>query len=107
MSELTRRVLFAVVAAPLGVWILLAGDWPLAALLAAASAIAAWEFFRIARAGGATPLSDVGTALAGLIPLAVHASFLELYTVQPSHAALILLALHPTTIWIRGVAGRP
>lgn len=107
MSELTRRVLFAVVAAPLGIWILLAGDWPLAALLAVASAIAAWEFFRLARAGGATPLSDVGATLAGLVPLAVHASFLELYTVQPSHAALVLLALLAATIWVRGVAGRP
>ena len=107
MSELTRRVLFAVVAAPVGIWVFLAGDWPLAALLAVASAIAAWEFFRIAWAGGATPLSDVGTALAGLVPLAVHASFLELYTVQPTHAAMVLLAVLAATIWIRGVRARP
>lgn len=107
MSELTRRVLFAVIAAPLGIWILLAGDWPLAALLAVVSALAAWEFFRIARAAGATPLADVGTALAGLVPLAVHASFLELYTVQPSHAAVVLLVLLASTIWLRGVTGRP
>jgi phosphatidate cytidylyltransferase len=107
VSELTRRVLFAVVAAPLGIWILLAGDWPLAALLAVASAIAAWEFFRIAWAGGATPLSNVGTALAGLVPLAVHASFLELYTVAPPHAAMALLALLAATIWVRGVRGKP
>ncbi len=107
MSELTRRVLFAVVAAPVGIWIFLAGDWPLAALLAVASSLAAWEFFRIARAGGTTPLSDVGTALAGLVPLAVHAHFLELYTVQPSHAAMVLLAILAATIWLRGVSGRP
>ncbi|MDQ3950522.1 MAG: phosphatidate cytidylyltransferase [Gemmatimonadota bacterium] len=107
MSELTRRVLFAVVAAPLGVWILLAGDWPLAALLAVASALAAWEFFRIARAAGTSPLGDVGTALAGLVPLAVHAHFLELYTVRPSHAAIVFLAILATTIWARGVRGRP
>jgi phosphatidate cytidylyltransferase len=107
VSELTRRVLFAVIAAPLGIWVLLAGDWPLAALLAVASAIAAWEFFRIAWTGGATPLSDVGTALAGLVPLAVHASFLELYTVEPPHAAIVLLALLAATIWVRGVRGKP
>ncbi len=107
MSELTRRVLFAVAAAPFGIWILLAGDWPLAALLAVGSAVAAWEFFRMAAGAGATPLSDVGTVLAGLLPLAVHASFLELYTVQPTHAALGLLALLAATIWVRGVAGRP
>jgi phosphatidate cytidylyltransferase len=107
VSELTRRVLFAVVAAPLGIWIVLAGDWPLAALLAVASALAAWEFFRMARAAGASPLSDVGTAAAGLVPLAVHAHFLELYTLRPSHAAVVLLAILAATIWARGVRGRP
>jgi phosphatidate cytidylyltransferase len=107
VSELTRRVLFAVIAAPLGIWILLAGDWPLAALLAVVSALAAWEFFRIARGAGASPLSDLGTALAGLVPLAVHAHFLELVRVGPSHAAAALLAILATTIWIRGVRGRP
>ncbi len=107
MSELTRRVLFAVVAAPLGISILLAGDWPLAALLAVLSALAAWEFFRIARAAGAEPLADFGTALAGLVPLAVHAHFLELYTVQPVHAAMVLLVVLAATIWLRGVRRRP
>jgi phosphatidate cytidylyltransferase len=107
VSELTRRVLFAVVAAPLGIWILLAGDWPLAALLAVASALAAWEFFRIARAAGASPLGDLGTVLAGLLPLAVHAHFLELVRVRPAHAAIVLLAILATTIWTRGVRGRP
>jgi phosphatidate cytidylyltransferase len=107
VSELTRRVVFAVVAAPVGIWILLAGDWPLAALLAVASALAAWEFFRIARAGGSSPLGDVGTAIAGLIPLAVHAHFLDVYTLRSSHAAFALLALLAATIWARGVRGRP
>jgi phosphatidate cytidylyltransferase len=107
VSELARRVLFAVLAAPLGIWILLAGDWPLAALLAVASSLAAWEFFRMARAAGAAPLADVGTALAGLVPLAVHAHFLELYTVQTTHAAVALLTLLAVTIWTRGVRGRP
>jgi phosphatidate cytidylyltransferase len=107
VSELTRRVLFAVVAAPLGIWILLAGDWPLAALLAVASALAAWEFFRIARAAGSSPIGDLGTALAGLLPLAVHAHFLGLFRIRPSHAAIVLLAILATTIWARGVRGRP
>lgn len=107
MSELTRRVLFAVVAAPLGIWVLLAGDWPLAALLAVASALAAWEFFRIARAAGTSPIGDLGTALAGLVPLAVHAHFLALFRLRPSHAAIVLLVILTTTIWARGVRGRP
>jgi phosphatidate cytidylyltransferase len=107
VSELTRRVLFAVVAAPLGIWVLLAGDWPLAALLAVASALAAWEFFRIARAAGTSPIGDLGTALAGLVPLAVHAHSLALFRLRPSHAAIVLLVILTTTIWARGVRGRP
>jgi phosphatidate cytidylyltransferase len=107
MSELTLRVLFAVVAAPLALWIVLAGGAPLAALLAIVSAIGAWEFYRIARASGARPLADVGIVLAGLAPLAVHASYLGLFTVTPALWALVLLAICGATIWLRGVEGGP
>lgn len=107
MSELARRVLFAVVAAPVGVWVILLGGWPLAAMLAVASALAASEFFRIARVAGSGPFAEVGTALAGVVPLAVHAHFLDVYTVRPPLAALVLLGVLAATIWARGVAGRP
>ncbi|MFI5255890.1 MAG: phosphatidate cytidylyltransferase [Gemmatimonadales bacterium] len=107
MSELALRVLFAVVAAPVALWIVLAGGAPLAALLAIVSAIGAWEFYRIARASGERPLSDVGIALAGLVPLAVHANYLGLFTVRPALAALFLLCVLGATIWLRGVEGRP
>jgi hypothetical protein len=43
MSELALRILFAVVAAPVALWIVLAGGAPLAALLAVVSALGAWE----------------------------------------------------------------
>src|SRR5688500_13326137 len=102
MSELTRRVLFALVAAPLAIAIVFIGDSALAGLLAIASAIAAFEFFRIARAAGHAPLGDVGCALAGLFPLAVHARYLGL--VQPGFAylALVLILLLAVSIWARG-----
>jgi len=107
MSELTLRTLFAVVAAPLALWIVLAGGAPLAALLAVVCAIGAWEFYRIARSAGANPLSDVGIALAGLTPLAIHASYLGLFTVPMSAVALVVLLLLAASIWLRGVGGRP
>jgi phosphatidate cytidylyltransferase len=107
MSELALRILFSVVAAPVALWIVLAGGAPLAALLAVVSAIGAWEFFRIARASGSRPLDDVGIALAGLLPLAVHAHYLGLVAVQPAIAAVIALAILAATIWLRGVEGRP
>lgn len=107
MSELTRRVLFAVVAIPVTVAILLAGGAPLAALLAIASAIAAWEFFRIARAAGHEPLVDLGCALAGLLPLAVHARYLGLLQPRMAYFATVVIVLMSVVIWARWPNGRP
>jgi phosphatidate cytidylyltransferase len=107
MSELTKRVLFSVVAAPFALFIVLAGGAPLAALVAIVSALGAWEFFRIARATGARPLDDVGIALAGLVPLAIHAHYLGVFTVRPALGALVVLLIMGTTIWLRGVDGSP
>jgi phosphatidate cytidylyltransferase len=107
MSELAQRILFAVVAAPVALWIVLAGGAPLAALLAVVSALGAWEFYRIARGAGSNPMADAGIALAGLVPLAIHASYLGLFTVRPTFAALAVLVLLGSTIWLRGVDGRP
>jgi len=107
MSELALRILFSVVAAPLALWIVLAGGAPLAALLAVVSALGAWEFYRIARGAGARPLDDVGIALAGLLPLAVHAHYLGLLEFNPALAAVLVLAILAATIWLRGVEGGP
>ena len=111
-SELALRVAFGVVAAPIAIAIVIYGGAPLAALLAVASALGAWEFFRIARASSQTPFDDVGIALAGLLPLLVHARYLQLY--DPNGrlsaveiAAVVMLALLTLAIWRRGVAGKP
>ena len=107
MNELTKRILFGVPAALIAVVVVFAGGAALAALLAIASALAAWEFFRIARSAGHAPLSDIGCALAGLMPLAVHAW--QLNYVQPRFAylAVVLLLIFTAAIFMRGVAGKP
>jgi phosphatidate cytidylyltransferase len=107
MSELALRIIFSVVAAPVALWVVLVGGAPLAALLAVVSAIGAWEFYRIARAAGSHPLGDVGIAIAGIVPLAIHASYLGLFTVRPAAAALLVLLVLAASIWLRGVEGRP
>lgn len=107
MSELAKRVAFGVVAAPVALAIVLAGGAPLAGLLAIASAIAAWEFFRIARAAGHAPFADLGAALAGIVPLAVHATFLGLLQPRYSYFAAVLLVLLGLSIWARGANGKP
>jgi phosphatidate cytidylyltransferase len=107
VSELTRRVLFGVVAAPIAIIIIFFGGAPLAALLAVASALAAWEFFRIARASGLTPIEDVGIPLAGVVPLFVHARYLRLYELPLSGMAIVVIAILALTIFTRGVTGKP
>ena len=111
-SELARRVAFAVIAVPVGIAIVLYGGAPLAALLAIVSALGAWELFRLARAGGLTPMDDAGIAIAGLLPLLVHARFLRIYDPESalgplSLGALVLLGLMAAAIWARGVNGKP
>ncbi|MEP6990835.1 MAG: phosphatidate cytidylyltransferase [bacterium] len=107
MSELAKRILVAVVAAPLALWIVLVGGAPLAALLAIVCAVGAWEFFRIARGAGARPLDDIGIALAGLGPLVLHAHYLGVFHASPALLALVALLVMGATIWLRGVSGAP
>ena len=66
MSELTRRILFAVIAAPASIAIIYFGDWALAIVLAVLAALAAWELFRMARETGALPLEPAGEVGTGL-----------------------------------------
>ncbi|HVE77993.1 MAG TPA: phosphatidate cytidylyltransferase [Gemmatimonadaceae bacterium] len=115
MSELTLRVLFSVVAAPLALGALYAGDAALAALLAVVAALAAWEFFRLARATGELPVEWFGIPAAGLVPILVHARYLGLLgPTSPGargpglvHAFALGLVVVAVTIWARGVGGRP
>src|SRR5262249_41901498 len=87
--------------------IVLRGGAALAAILAILGALAAWEFFRIARQTGLTPMDDVGIALAGVAPLFVHARYLNLFELSLSAMALIVLAIFTLVIFARGVDGKP
>jgi phosphatidate cytidylyltransferase len=107
VSELTRRVLFAVIAAPASIAIVYLGDWALAILLSVLAALAAWELFRIARETGAYPLDVAGIGLAALIPIAVHAQRLGVYTLSLTAIVAMVLVLFASTIWLRGPQGKP
>jgi phosphatidate cytidylyltransferase len=107
VSELTRRILFAVIAAPASVAIIYFGDWALAIVLAVLAALAAWELFRMARETGALPLEPAGIGLAALLPIAVHAQRLGIYTLSNTAIVTMVLLLFASTIWLRGPAGKP
>jgi phosphatidate cytidylyltransferase len=107
VSELTRRIIFAVIAAPASVAIVYFGDWTLAIVLSVLAALAAWEFFRMARETGATPIEPAGIALAALLPIAVHAERLGVYTLSLTAVIAMILVLFASTIWLRGPSGKP
>ena len=108
MSELTRRVLFSLVAIPVALGAIWYGDWALAALLAIAAALGAHEYFGIARAAGQQPFATAGAALAGLVPIALHARRLGVYSGDLGTIALvILLVIFAASIWRRWPDGKP
>lgn len=107
MSELTRRIIFAVIAAPAGVAVIWFGDWALATMLAILSALGAWELFRFSKETGTRAFEPAGIALAALIPLAAHASRLGVFNVPLTGVVAVVLLLFASTLWFRGVEGRP
>lgn len=107
VNELARRAVVAVIGAPIALGIIWLGGAPLATLAGALAGIAAWEYYRIARDGGSTPMSVVGIVLSAMIPLAVHAQQLGVFAVPLVIWILVPLCVLALTIWTRGVDGKP
>jgi phosphatidate cytidylyltransferase len=107
VNELTRRLLFALVGAPLMLGLIYAGGWILAAAAAAVSAIGAWELLRMQREAGADPMEPASLAIAAAIPLLVHAHYLGVFDMSQATWAFVLIALIASTIWTRGVTQKP
>ena len=108
MSELTRRVLFSIVAAPVALAAIWFGEWALAALLAVAAALAAWEYFGIARAAGHRPFAVPGAAAAGLVPIVLHGIRLGVIRTDVGTIAVVAaLVTFAAAIWKRWPEGRP
>ena len=72
MSNLAKRIVFAVVAIPVVIGVVWVGGWPLAAALAVLGALGAGEVYGLARRQGVEPLVPVGMAAAIGIPLVAH-----------------------------------
>lgn len=107
MSELTLRILSALVAVPVVIATVYLGDAALASLLGVTAALACWELFRMADRTGARPIAWLGIPLAAAVPLAVHGYHLRLFGPPLALAVLVPLVVLGVAIWARGVAGRP
>lgn len=69
MSNLTIRILVALIGIPLMVAIIIAGGWWLALLVALLSAVGAGEIYRMAQRKGIRPHASIGIANAAILPL--------------------------------------
>ena len=107
MSELSKRVLFAVAAIPVVAAAVWYGGAALAALLSVAAALAAWEYGRLAESAGSRPMKVWGVVLAALLPLGAHAVRLGLWVPPLGMVALLAPLLLTVALWTRGVTGRP
>lgn len=107
MSELAKRIAFAVGAIPVVAACVYFGDAPLAILLSIASALGAWEYARLAEAAGARPMGKWTIALAAMVPLAVHALRLGYPVPGPALLAMLVPLLLSIALWTRGSEGRP
>lgn len=107
MSDLAKRIVSALIAAPLALLMIYLGGLPLAAFLAAVSAGCAWEFYRIASASNLDPLAPIGIPLAGAVPLVVYAAGIGLYRPSLDVPAVVMLAILAAVIWARGTTRHP
>ncbi len=94
-------------AVPIVLWTIWIGGAPLAVLIAVASAIASWEFYRLAIGAGNVPLWGHGVILSALVPLFVYARTLGLWVPEISIVMLLVLELLTVALYVRGAEGRP
>ncbi len=109
-SNLTQRVLFAVVAIPAALGVVYWGGWLLVVLVAVVAALGARELYQIARRQGVEPLQRVGLASALALPVLTYLNVLG----RPGLAewgwfagGLWLLVVLAVALWRRGPGERP
>lgn len=107
MSELAKRVVVALIIAPIAVTAAWFGDAALAALLSVVAGVAAWELCRMARGIAIPVLDGVTIALAAAVPLLSHAVRLTVLRPSPAWFAVALLLVMTATIFRRGLDQRP
>jgi phosphatidate cytidylyltransferase len=107
VSEFWKRLAFTVVGAPTVIWLVWLGGAPLAILISVASALAAYEFYRLAIGSGSVPLWGHGVIFSAAIPLFVYARQLGLWVPNVAIIMLLILELLTVALWVRGSQGKP
>ncbi|MFP5354587.1 MAG: phosphatidate cytidylyltransferase [Gemmatimonadota bacterium] len=107
MGELARRVIVALIAAPLAIGMVYLGELPFAVFLGLVGGAGAWELYRLARHGGVDALDALGVPVAAALPLMAHLDRLDLLSSPAAVGGVVFVAMLGASIWARGVGGRP
>ncbi len=91
MSNLTVRVLTAIVAVPVLIYLLLIGGPPFAALVGAAVVIALYEFFAMMEARGYKPVKTASYILGVLFVFVAYLGNEYLFTLLVTFSALFMM----------------
>jgi phosphatidate cytidylyltransferase len=107
MSELAKRVIVALIAAPIAVAAAWYGDAALATLLSVVAGVAAWELCRMARAKGVAPLDALTIAFAAALPLLAHGARLSVLRPSAGWFAAACVLVMAVTIFRRHIDQQP
>jgi phosphatidate cytidylyltransferase len=109
-SNLTKRVLFAVVAIPAALGVVYCGGWPLVAVVSAVAALGARELYALARHQGIQPLERTGLVSAALVPVLTYLNVRGVATLAEWGwflAGLWMVAVLGIALWRRDPSQRP
>ncbi len=107
MSELAKRIIVALIIAPIAVVSAWFGDAALSTLLSVVAGVSAWELCRMARATGVEPLEGISIALSAALPLLAHGIRLGLLRPSAAWFAVALLVIMTVAIFSRPLDQRP
>ncbi len=93
MSNLTQRVLTAIVAIPLLIWLMVQGGLPFAILVGAATLIGMFEFFAMMEARGFKPMKTTGYVLGAAYVAVAYFSNEYYLTVVVTFSALAVMVV--------------
>lgn len=107
MDNLARRVVTALVAAPIAIGAIWMGGLPLALFLGLAGGIGAWELSRFSPATLGRPVAHAGVLLAAATPMLVHFVHGAALGVPTALATVLLLCLAGVALFTQGATEHP
>jgi phosphatidate cytidylyltransferase len=107
MSELGKRVIVALIIAPIAIAAAWYGDAALVTLLSIVAGVATWELCRMAEGIAFSPLTRTAIVLAAAVPLVSHAARLSVIRPSASWLAAVVVIVLAIVVFRRRIDQRP